>query len=67
MAGMLLLGSQVIAVEPAQSCVDARPTVRWRGFNLLGMFVKGSNPGNYEEEDFQMIRDLGFNFSQVAV
>ena len=63
--GVSLLVSQVFAAEPVQSVVDARPTVRWRGFNLLGMFIKGSNPGSFEEEDFRMLRDLGFNFVRL--
>ncbi|MEI6646893.1 MAG: cellulase family glycosylhydrolase [bacterium] len=67
LVGIMLLGSQVIVAGPAQSFVDTRPTVRWRGFNLLGMFVKGANPGNYEEEDFQMIHDLGFNFVRLPM
>lgn len=34
---------------------------RWKGFNLLGAFVMNS-PGKFDEEDFQMISDLGFDF-----
>ena len=65
--GVALLASQMLAAEPAQPSVDARPAVRWRGFNLLGMFIKGSSPGSFEEEDFQMIRELGFNFVRLPM
>ena len=47
-----------------------RPSVRWRGFNLLEMFIKGgpdSKPKEFREEDFQMIRDWGFNFVRLPM
>jgi endoglucanase len=34
---------------------------RWRGFNLLGLFVSGSK-GEFNEEYFKWISDWGFNF-----
>lgn len=48
---------------------DWRPSVRWRGFNLLEMFIKGGNakPKEFREEDFQMIRDWGFNFVRLPM
>ena len=39
---------------------------RWRGFNLLGVFVMNS-PGYFEEKDFQMISDLGFDFVRLPL
>ncbi|MDR3120220.1 MAG: cellulase family glycosylhydrolase [Clostridiales bacterium] len=39
---------------------------RWRGFNLLGMFVM-SSPGFFEEEDFQIVSDLGFDFVRLPL
>ena len=39
---------------------------RWRGFNLLGMFVMNS-PGYFEEEDFQIVSDLGFDFVRLPL
>lgn len=39
---------------------------RWRGFNLLGMFLMNS-AGYFEEEDFQMISDLGFDFVRLPL
>ncbi len=39
---------------------------RWRGFNLQGMFLMNS-PGYFEEEDFQMISDLGFDFVRLPL
>src|SRR4030042_56495 len=34
---------------------------RWRGFNLLDMFTMRSR-GDFPEEDFRWIRDMGFDF-----
>lgn len=47
---------------------------RWRGFNLRGMFCSETSayysersPGHFEEEDFKMISDLGFNFVRLPL
>ncbi len=47
---------------------------RYKGFNLLGMFVsadsainKGRAPGYFEEEDFKMISDFGFNYVRLPL
>ncbi len=37
---------------------------RWRGFNLLDMFTMRSK-GEFAEDDFRWIRDLGFNFVRL--
>lgn len=37
---------------------------RWRGFNLLDMFTMRSK-GEFPEDDFRWIRDLGFNFVRL--
>ncbi len=39
---------------------------RWRGFNLLGVFVMRS-PGRFDEEDFQLTADLGFDFVRLPL
>lgn len=40
---------------------------RWRGFNLLEMFYKGSSTGPFREEDFRLISELGFNFVRLPM
>lgn len=40
---------------------------RWRGFNLLGMFSKNWSPGDFNEEDFSLIREWGFNFVRLPL
>ena len=49
---------------------DGRPSVRWRGFNLLEMFIKGhknAKPKEFVESDFRMMRDWGFNFARLPM
>ena len=40
---------------------------RWMGFNLMGVYMKGHSPGHYNEEDFQMMSDLGFDFVRLPL
>ncbi len=44
-----------------------RPEARWRGFNLLGMFQDYGQKAQFEEEDFQLISELGFNFVRIPM
>ncbi len=44
-----------------------RPEERWRGFNLLGMFQQPWSEGRFDEEDFKLIRELGFNFVRLPL
>lgn len=39
---------------------------RWRGFNLLGMYTP-RHDGNFLEEDFQLISELGFDFVRIPM
>lgn len=41
---------------------------RWRGFNLLEMFqVHWPNSGRFQEEDFRLISEWGFNFVRLPL
>ena len=67
----------VVSVFAAPPCVrlgdqvkDGRPVVRWRGFNLLEMLNRGEgvkNAPRFREEDFQIIREWGFNFVRIPM
>ena len=60
---VVLMCSTVVA-DPA----DWKPSVRWRGFNLLGMFIKGTHSKpDFREEDFQIMHDWGFNFARLPM
>jgi len=38
---------------------------RWRGFNLLEKFLLGNSDAPFEESDFDIIADWGFNFVRL--
>ena len=40
---------------------------RWRGFNLLEMYMAGSGVGDFREEDFQWIAGWGFDFVRLPL
>ena len=74
---VLLLSSSV--VSDANS-VTWKPSERWRGFNLLGMFLSrrhaepvasdpgfSRTPGYFPEEDFRWMHDWGFNFARLPL
>jgi len=59
------------AILQAQSSVDPAPELpepspshlpQWRAFNLLENFSKEWSNKPFVENDFRMIKDLGFNF-----
>lgn len=58
---------------PAQGVTQAwRPSVRWRGFNLLGMFCQTKMEagdkrifGYFPEDHFQWMEEWGFNFARL--
>jgi len=58
---VLLLGLQVSASEAWH------PETRWRGFNLLGMFQSHGQQGRFEEDDFKLISEWGFNFVRLPM
>ena len=77
LAGMVFgIACAVCAGDAAPRCRyagdgsdDGRPSVRWRGFNLLEMFIKGKNakPREFRESDFRMMHGWGFNFARLPM
>lgn len=57
----------VLAVADAMAAETWRPETRWRGFNLLGMFQNHGQPAQFQEDDFKLISELGFNFVRVPM
>lgn len=57
------------AVKMSHEIPDGRPNARWRGFNLNQLYNRDWNPGavGYDEEDFGMIAELGFNFVRLTL
>ncbi|MBN1508669.1 MAG: cellulase family glycosylhydrolase [Sedimentisphaerales bacterium] len=64
---VMLVWGMVQAVTLGQPEPSAQELPRWRGFNLLEMFYKGSSTPPFHEEDFQLISELGFNFVRLPM
>lgn len=69
---MLVSAPGLVATGPAappQELPAATPSKlpRWRGFNLLEKFYFSGKEVPYLEEDFRLIRKLGFNFVRLPV
>ncbi len=64
---VVLVCGMIQSVGLAQPEPSARELPRWRGFNLLEMFYKGSSTGPFKEEDFRLISELGFNFVRLPM
>jgi endoglucanase len=60
------IGSKVFAGAPpsTQPMVNALP--RWRGFNLLNLF-DADHPRPFEESDFALVAEWGFDFVRVPM
>jgi len=56
--------------SPAAAAPVSQPDIPlWRGFNLLNMFYKGGGErdSHFNEEDFKMMSEWGFNFARIPV
>ena len=65
-----LQAADIPRVELGDKVKDGRPSVRWRGFNLIDMLVMGEkdrNPAPFKEEDFRAIKEWGFNFVRLPM
>lgn len=61
---LLALFAPLIATDWLPASADRLP--RWRGFNLLEWFNVGTTQP-FREEDFKLIRELGFNFVRIPM
>src|SRR5512139_950729 len=62
-----MVWGMVQSVALAQVEPSARELPRWRGFNLLEMFLRSSSPGPFREDDFRLISEWGFNFVRLPM
>ncbi len=67
MCATILVWGMIEAASLAQTEPTAQALPRWRGFNLLEMFYKGSSNGPFKEEDFKLVSELGFNFVRLPM
>jgi len=66
----LVLSLLMVLASIDIACAEVyRPAERWRGFNLQGMFYRGSrlSSGSFAERDFREISELGFNFVRLPL
>jgi endoglucanase len=64
-AAVLAAGAQTANASPGLPDASFDKLPRWRGFNLLEKFNGANKPFN--ETDFAMIRELGFNFVRLPM
>ena len=64
----LLVEPRVARVKLGDEVGDGRPKVRWRGVNLLDMLsVDYNRDGRFKKEDFEILKDFGFNFARLPL
>ena len=65
----LLITALVCSALVAPAAKEFTPATHWRGFNLLEMFIKygSAAPKEFQEADFQMMHDWGFNFARLPM
>ncbi|TAN37754.1 MAG: glycoside hydrolase [Verrucomicrobia bacterium] len=64
LAGAALATGQVHAA-PKFADASWQSLPRWRGFNLLEKFIRGVHDAPFEESDFDIIAEWGFNFVRL--
>jgi aryl-phospho-beta-D-glucosidase BglC (GH1 family) len=66
LAAWLLAGQLSAALQPLPAASPEK-LPRWRGFNLLEKFMLGSGRHPFQESDFQLISQWGFNFVRLPM
>jgi endoglucanase len=67
-ASLVALGAILSECKPkSEPDIDASSIPRWRGFNLLEKFIVTSQNDPFLESDFEMIRELGFDFVRLPM
>jgi endoglucanase len=60
-------GQKEHAEHGEQADIEASSLPRWRGFNLLEKFIATSRNDPFSEADFEMIKELGFDFVRLPM
>lgn len=67
-AALAALGAVGIACKAKREPdISASNLPRWRGFNLLEKFIVTSSNDPFKESDFEMIKELGFDFVRLPM
>ena len=65
-AAFMALGGRLKAAETQRKKPKEVDIPLYRGFNLLNMFVH-TWASDFEEKDFETIREFGFNFARIPL
>ena len=63
----LALGALVVQADDGWLPATPQKLPRWRGFNIQNKYMLGTNQKPFEEADFKIIHDLGFNFVRLPM
>ncbi len=68
-AAAAMLGTTGLRSQPKSEVadIDASRLPRWRGFNLLEKFIASNSNKPFQESDFAMIHELGFDFVRLPM
>ncbi len=66
-AGITLLGNVDVRALQKTADINASSLPAWRGFNLLEKFIASNSNAPFKESDFEMIRELGFDFVRLPM
>jgi endoglucanase len=67
LAAGALLGPATLANDSKLPEPTPQKLPRWRGFNLLSMFLKDWPQGPFPEKDFEIVSSLGFDFVRLPL
>ncbi len=65
MRGRTIVLAGFVTIVAWMSSAAWRPSERWRGFNIVTRIYNDRN--EFREDDFKLIRQLGFNFVRVTL
>jgi len=66
-AAIGLLGSTAVCSFSQDADINASSLPRWRGFNLLEKFIAANANKPFEESDFDIMSNLGFDFVRLPM
>ena len=66
-AAIAILGSSGLCCENKSNDITASSLPRWRGFNLLEKFIATNRNDPFQESDFAIMAELGFDFVRLPM
>jgi endoglucanase len=66
-AALAMIGNVDVLAQQKPADINASSLPRWRGFNLLEKFIESNSNDPFQESDFEMIREFGFDFVRLPM